>query len=123
MQATTDPDVFIVSLTTRRVRGQLVGELVYYRRDTKQEWTVTGTCNRCGLCVIGAARTQDYVWSKPPGTPDAVTDLRVLQGRMDEPVTPGFIEDMQQMAAQTPTATVAGCALEMTEYTPSAREG
>jgi hypothetical protein len=83
--------------------------VVYRRVSTNDTWAVSGTCNQCGLCVIGAVG-EWYVWNGPPGTPGASSDTRV-PGRADDPVCPGFIEDMQEMAAVTPTANVAGCSL------------
>lgn len=101
-----DPDVQVIARVT--VDDQPVVE--YQRMSTFERWRVTGTCNQCGLCVIGAAMTMHYAWDGPPGTPYAVRDLRYGQ-RPDEPVVPGFAEDMEEMARQTPTATVSGCSL------------
>ena len=109
---TLDPFIFIEDTG---IEGT-VPWIRYRRNDTGQRWIVRGVCNRNGLCVIGAARQQDYVWSNQPGRPGAVTDLRYVSGRPDEPVTPGFAEDMQQMAQRTPTATVTGCALTIEPY-------
>ena len=81
--------------------------IAYRRLSTGAEWLVRGACNQCGLCVIGVVG-EWYQWNGPPGTPGASTDARV-PGRLDDPIVPGFIEDMQQMAAETPTATVLGC--------------
>ena len=103
---TLDPDIVIES-----VQRGANPSLVYRRVSSGERWRVNGTCNQCGLCIIGAARTEDYIWNGPPGTPMAVTDVRVLLGRMDEPITPGFPDDMVQMAQVTETATVSGCSL------------
>lgn len=102
---TIDPDVVIVG---RETTGIPMTE--YQRVSTGERWRVFGTCNQCGLCVIGAVVTTDYEWDGPPGTPLAVRDLR-YGVRLDEPVTPGFEESMQEMARETPTATVTGCSL------------
>lgn len=86
MQPTLDPTITIV----HRAEG-----VVHYRAlDTGREWVVRGTCNQCGLCVVGAAHPEHYAWHGEPGTPYAVTDLRVAEGRLDEPVTPEFFTDM-----------------------------
>jgi hypothetical protein len=108
---TLDPDVVIDAAGVTAT----VPWLQYRRVSTGQTWTVRGTCNQCGLCVVGASHQDDYEWHDEPGRPYAVTDLRVANGRPDEPVVPGFVEDMEQMAALTPTATVAGCSLTIDE--------
>lgn len=104
VERTLDPDVVITS----RRQGW-----VYYRREsTGERWKVSDTCNQCGLCVIGAANADDYDWRKKPGRPGAVRDLR-YPTRPDEPVTPGFLEAMIEMATTNPTATVSGCSLRI----------
>lgn len=111
MEQTSDPDVVILE------RGLLLDgtpTVQYQRLSTGLVWTVGGVCNQCGLCVLGAAETGDYLWSGEPGTPLAVVDLR-FGHRLDEPVTPGFFEDMARMAEATPTATVAGCSLSLVD--------
>lgn len=85
--------------------------VVYRRISTNEQWRVIGTCNQCGLCVIGAVGAW-YEWDALPGTPGASRDTRV-PGRDDDPICPGFIEDMQQMAADTLTASVSGCSLTL----------
>jgi hypothetical protein len=104
-EQTFDPDVVIVS---RQLGPPPV--VLYERVSTGERWTVTGVCNQCGLCVVGTGTPEFYAWDGPVGTPLAVRDLR-YPDRMDEPLAPGFIEDMQQVAAETPTATVSGCSL------------
>lgn len=101
-EPTLDADIVIVA-------HESDGAVVYERVSDGTRWRVAGTCNQCGLCVIGAVADW-YVWDGPPGTPGASRDTRV-PGRLDDPVCPGFLEDMQQMAAVTPTATVSGCSL------------
>lgn len=106
--ATSDP--FVVIEATGKRAGVF---WLRYRREVAgvvDRWTVRGTCNQCGLCVIGAVPASRFTWSGPPGTPMAVTDVNYA-ARPDDPIAPGFIEDMVQMAALTPTATVAGCSL------------
>jgi hypothetical protein len=83
--------------------------IVYRRLSSGEQWAVRGTCNQCGLCVIGAVGDW-YVWNGPPGTPGASSDLRV-PGRPDDPICPDLPENMEQMARETPTATVTGCSL------------
>lgn len=84
------------------------GDSTYYqRRSTGARWRVTGTCNQCGLCVIGAVGDW-YVWVGEPGTPGASIDTRV-PGRLDDPILPELLANMEQMAQLTPTATVTGC--------------
>lgn len=107
MKHTLDPDIVI--------EEQKKGYVRYRRRSTGKSWVVRGECNQCGLCVIGAANEDDYEWQKLPGRPGAVKDIR-FPVRPDEPVTPGFNEAMEQMAAQTPTATVKGCSLKVGGY-------
>ncbi len=85
--------------------------VVYERVPTGERWKVSGSCNQCGLCVVGAVGDW-YVWDGAPGTPGANRDTRV-PGRLDDPVCPGFLEDIAQMAAITPTATVTGCSLSI----------
>lgn len=104
-EPTLDVDIVILSRETGPTPS-----VRYQRVSTGEQWLVSGVCNQCGLCVVGAAVTTDYVWLGPPGTPLAVIDLR-YGTRLDEPVAVGFVEDMQQAAAITPTATVAGCSL------------
>ena len=103
-ELTLDPDVVVVA----RDYGSSP-RIVYERISSGERWAVTGECNRCGLCVIGAVGDW-YVWDGPAGTPNASRDLRV-PNRPDDPICPGFIEDMQTQAAVTPTATVSGCSL------------
>lgn len=105
---TLDNDIVIESIQ----RGANPS-VVYRRLSTGERWRVNGTCNQCGLCVIGAARPENYEWDGPVGTPFAVRDLRVLTGRLDEPVAPGFIEKVTDAVALTPTATVSGCSLTL----------
>jgi hypothetical protein len=100
---TSDP--FIV------IEEQREGYVRYRSLISGERWVVRGTCNQCGLCVIGVAHPEHYEWHGEPGTPLAVSDLRVAQGRLDEPVAPGFTDAMRRMAKMTPTATVAGCSL------------
>ena len=109
---TLDPNVVIEA---KGVRSG-VPWLRYRRLDTGQRWVVRGVCNRNGLCIIGAAKKEHYTWSDLPGRPGAVTDLRFAEGRPDEPVTPEFAEHMKEMARQTPSATVTGCALTIEPY-------
>lgn len=104
---TLDPDIQIVT--------QKRGMIKYRRRSTGQMWIVRGECNQCGLCVIGAANQHDYEWTKAPGNPGAVKDVR-FPVRPDEPVTPGFNEAMERQAGMTPTATVKGCSLRVGRY-------
>ncbi len=108
-EITLDPDIVIES-----VKRGANPSLVYRRVSTGERWRVNGTCNQCGLCVIGAAVASDYVWDGPVGTPLAVRDLR-YGTRLDEPVTPSFFADMQEMARETPTATVSGCSMTLGE--------
>jgi hypothetical protein len=82
MIATLDPNIFIVSKDKDVVE--------YIRIDTGETWKVSGTCNQCGLCVVGAANKEDYIWYKKAGEPYAVTDVRVAKGRLDEPITSEF---------------------------------
>lgn len=91
------------------------GYVRYRRVSTGQRWIVRGTCNQCGLCVVGASNVGDYDWTGPAGTPGAVKDVR-FPVRPDEPVTPGFNEAMERMAAETETATVTGCSLRVGRY-------
>jgi rRNA maturation protein Nop10 len=102
--ATLDPDVVIVA---RGVTDE-VPWLRYRRVSDDTEWTVRGTCNQCGLCVIGTAVPERYEWDGPVGTPLAVRDL-LYATRLDEPVTAGFSEDMEQMAREIGAA--VGCSL------------
>jgi hypothetical protein len=104
-EMTADPDVVI----RERTPGP-PPTILYERVSTGEQWTVSGVCNQCGLCTIGVANPHDYAWDGPPGTPLAVRDLR-YGVRLDEPVVAGFLEDMEDMARQTPTATVTGCSL------------
>jgi hypothetical protein len=83
----------------------------YERISTGERWVVSGICNQCGLCVVGAVGDW-YIWDGPPGTPGANRDTRA-PNRLDDPIVPGFIEDMILMAAETPTATVTGCSLSI----------
>lgn len=87
--------------------------VIYERLSTGGRWVVRGQCNQCGLCVIGAVGNW-YEWNGPAGTPYACNDTRVPV-RLDEPIIPGFIEDMKEMARVTPTATVSGCSLSIEE--------
>jgi hypothetical protein len=103
-EPTLDAEIVIVERPSADV-------VVYERVPTGARWKVSGSCNQCGLCVVGAAGNW-YVWDGPPGTPGASRDTRVPD-RLDDPVCPGFIEDMAQMAAETPTATVSGCSLNI----------
>ena len=112
--ATLDPDVVI---TARGTDSAGVAFVRYARASRPSEaWTVRGTCNRCGLCEVGVdAGDPPYLtWRGPVGTPGAVIDLRVAQGRADVPVGPTFTRDMRQMAraiglaANPCTLTVAG---------------
>lgn len=98
-QPTIDPDIEIEYADATVVR--------YVRLSTGQRWEVRGTCNQCGLCVIGAVGAW-YEWVGDPGTPGASIDTRV-PGRLDDPITPELLPNMEQMAQQTPTATVTGC--------------
>lgn len=108
-ERTLDPDVEVVAR-----EGDGPTALVRYRRVSDgSTWAVRGACNRCGLCVLGAVGDW-YVWDGPPGTPGASRDLRV-PGRADDPVTPGFFADMQEMAALTPGSTVSGCSMALAE--------
>jgi hypothetical protein len=100
---TVDPDVVILA----RESGS-VPLTEYQRLSTGERWRVMGTCNQCGLCCLGVAEPSRYVWDDLPGRPLAVRDLQYGQ-RLDEPLAWGFLEDMEEMAQQTPTATVAGC--------------
>lgn len=103
-ELTLDIDIIIVS------RAPGPPPVVEYERvSTGERWRVVGSCNQCGLCVIGAVG-EWYVWDGPPGTHGANRDTRT-PGRLDDPVCPGFIEDMAAMAAATPTATVSGCSM------------
>ena len=103
---TIDPDIVIVG---REAAGVPATE--YQRVSTGERWLVSGTCNQCGLCVIGVnAPDGRYVWDGHPGTPMANRDLWYGQ-RLDEPLTLAFKQDMEQMAQLTPTATVTGCSL------------
>lgn len=102
---TLDPNIVIES--------RVAEQTVYRRISDGARWQVSGTCNQCGLCAIGAVG-EWYQWVGPPGTPGASIDTRV-PSRLDDPVLPGFIEDMEQMAAITPTATVNGCSFTITE--------
>ena len=106
---TSDPTVVI-----ERTRLGANPFIEYRNLITGRRWRVSGTCNRCGLCVIGATDAvmgvTRWTWSGPPGTPDAVTDVK-YGSRPDDPVTPEFAQDMIDMAQQTPTATVGGCTL------------
>lgn len=99
MQPTIDPDIFIEYADATLTR--------YQRVSTGERWEVHGTCNQCGLCVIGAVGDW-YVWVGDPGTPGASLDTRV-PGRLDDPITPQLLPDTASMAALTPTATVQGC--------------
>lgn len=78
---TLDPDVFIETSHNGYVR---------YVNCLGIRWEVRGVCNQCGLCVVGAAHPEHYEWRGSPGTPYAVVDLRVAQGRLDEPITADF---------------------------------
>lgn len=98
---TLDPDIEIMYLE---------GGVEYRRISTGDKWRVWGTCNQCGLCVIGARPFDRYQWQAAPGTPYSVVDLWYGK-RLDDPVTPGFNEDMIDMARATPTATVNGCSM------------
>lgn len=104
-ESTVDPDVVIIE------RGTInnVPYIHYERISNGEQWRVLGTCNQCGLCVIGVnAPDGRYVWDGPPGTPLASRDLWYGQ-RLDEPLTVAFKQDMEQMAQEMPTATVNGC--------------
>lgn len=105
-EATNDPDIVI---TDRQTGSD--SWVDYARISTGETWRVRGTCNQCGLCVIGVNDPLGrYVWDGPPGTPGASRDLLYGQ-RLDDPLCMGFDEDMVGMAAITPTATVTGCSL------------
>lgn len=58
---TCDPNVVILEQRDNYIR--------YYRYDLDKEWEVSGKCNRCGDCIIGAVNIQE---------------------ELDNPVTPGF---------------------------------
>ena len=111
--ATNDPGVVI-----EKLQKGANPYIIYRSLITGRRWEVNGTCNQCGLCVIGAVDgsmgTTRWVWSGPPGTPMAVTDVK-YGDRLDDPVTPEFHQDMIDQAAITPTATVSGCSLTFTE--------
>jgi hypothetical protein len=85
-EPTLDPAVVIVA------RGIDAGgaPFVSYQHADGRRWIVRGACNQCGLCVVGAAHPEHYRWHGEPGTPGAVTDLRVAAGRLDEPIAPHF---------------------------------
>ena len=112
VEQTLSWDIVIVERTA--IDG--VQRVTYERLSTGEQWEVIGACNQCGLCVIGAAFPEHYEWSGPPGTPYAVRDKRV-PGRLDEVVSPGFIEAMQKMRAVTPTAT-QDCQLTLNVLAP-----
>lgn len=101
MIPTLDSDIVILEETET--------SKLYQRISTGEVWRVSGVCNQCGLCVIGA-QGDWYEWDGPAGTPGANRDTRA-PNRLDDPIVPGFIEDMQQMAVETPTAIVSGCSL------------
>lgn len=105
MEPTLDADIVIVlrSVTPPVVR--------YRRLSDGVEWSVAGTCNRCGLCVIGAVGDW-YEWDGPAGTPNASRDTR-WPDRPDDPVTPGFFDDMREMAQAVENATVSGCSMTL----------
>lgn len=107
MLPTLDPNIFIIS------RDKDVVE--YVRTDTGETWKVSGTCNQCGLCALGAIPKSRYIWVAPIGTPFSNIDL-LFNGRLDEPVLPGFNIQMQRQAKETKTATVTGCSLTIGEY-------
>lgn len=98
---TIDDDIVIESATVNPP------VTIYRRVSTGARWRVTGACNQCGLCVVGAVGDW-YVWDGPAGTPNANRDTR-WPNRLDDPITPELLPDMVQMAQQTPTATVTGC--------------
>lgn len=105
MEPTIDADIVIVART-------VTPPVVRYRRlSDGVEWSVVGNCNQCGLCVVGAVGDW-YEWDGPAGTPNASRDTR-WPDRLDDPVTPGFFEDMEQMAQAVPTATVSGCSMTL----------
>lgn len=105
-EATNDPDIVI---TDRQTGPE--SWVDYARLSTGEAWRVSGSCNQCGLCVIGVVDPVGrYVWAGPPGTPGASIDTLYGQ-RLDDPLTVGFGDDMVAMAAITPTATVPGCSL------------
>lgn len=107
MRPTLDADIVIVAESD-------APPVVRYRRlSDGVEWAVAGSCNQCGLCVVGAIGDW-YEWDGPPGTPLASRDTRWPE-RLDDPVTPSFFDDMRQMAALTPTATVSGCSMSLAE--------
>ena len=88
MEPTLDPGVVIVA------RGVTTGGVPWMVYEGEgRRWRVSGTCNQCGLCVVGAAHPEHYAWDGPPGMPYAVRDLR-LPGRLDEPVALGFERDL-----------------------------
>jgi len=110
--ATSDPTVVI-----EKLQHGANPYIIYRNLLSGRRWRVDGTCNQCGLCVIGATDATmgvaRWTWSGPPGTPYCVTDVK-YSGRPDDPVTPEFAGDMVQQAARTPTATVTGCTLTFT---------
>lgn len=99
MELTIDADIVIDARTADAIE--------YRRLSTGARWRVTGTCNQCGLCVIGAVGDW-YEWDGPAGTPNASRDTR-YPGRLDDPILPELIDDMVRQAQETPTATVTGC--------------
>jgi hypothetical protein len=104
---TVDPDVIILARESGAVPWT-----EYQRLSSGERWRVIGTCNQCGLCVLGIGEPSRYVWDDLPGRPGAVRD-ELYGRRLDEPIAFGFLEDMQQQAQETPTATVTGCSFTL----------
>ena len=84
MTPTADPDVFI--------EEQGEDSVVYYAPGAR--WKVTGRCNCCGLCEVGAVG-RNLLWVKEPGQPGAEVDLDYGK-RLDIPVTPAMKEAIPQ---------------------------
>jgi hypothetical protein len=82
IEKTLDPDIVIEERSENYIR--------YRSISTDRVWSVYGRCNQCGLCVVGAYNKEHYIWHKEAGKPYAVTDVRVMEGRLDEPITPEF---------------------------------
>ena len=49
------------------------GRVVYRDRQSGERWAELGTCNQCGLCMVGSPHPVE--WTGEPGTPGAARCL------------------------------------------------
>ena len=93
MTPTLDPGVFILEKTDSRT---------VYQTTTGETWEITGTCNACGECEVGAVDTyyadtielHYQIWTGVPvGEPGACFDSR-FGSRLDIPVRPELTDKM-----------------------------